>query len=350
MKKRLLTLAVLAMMGLTALTGCGSSKDASSSSDAGGKELVMVWLPNESSEGHKSAREEIGKIIEKATGKKVEHKLTTDYAITVETVANNKAALAWLGPQGYVEAHTKNPAVLPVVVPSGPSGTIDDAVYYAWLAVNKGAEGEYKNGNTFAIDNIAGKSMSFVSNSSTSGFKVPSAGIVKKFSATDKWKDLKAADLMEGGKDKFFKEVMFGGSHQGAALNLLTGKVELAAFCDEVLRPYIKLTSGDENRVGAVYAIKEGAAEPFQKLVGKEYVVISSTPVLNSPIVMNTKMLSKEDQEKILAALTASETSSNPQVFVPKGQNFTGMFIKTKNEQFVKVDDAWFQPIRDLSK
>lgn len=347
MKKRLLALALLTIVGVTALTGCGSSKDASSTNS---KEIVMVWLPNESSDGHKSAREEIGKIIEKATGKKVEHKLTTDYAITVETVANNKAALAYLGPQSYVEAHTKNPAVLPLVVPSGPSGTADDAVYYAWLAVNKGAEGEYKNGSTFTTDNIEGKSMSFVSNSSTSGFKVPSSSIVKKFSATDKWKNLKAADLMEGGKDKFFKEVMFGGSHQGAAVNLLAGKVAVAAFCDEVLRPYIKLTSGEENRAGAVYAIKEGASEPFQNLAGKEYVVISSTPVLNSPIVMNTKVLSKEDQEKILAALTSQETNNNPQVFVPKGQKFNGMYTKTKNEQFVKVDDAWFQPIRNLSK
>lgn len=155
---------------------------------------------------------------------------------------------------------------------------------------------------------------------------------------------------MEGGKDKFFKEVMFGGSHQGAALNLLTGKVEVAAFCDEVLRPYIQLTGGEENRAGAVYAIKEGAAEPFQNLAGREYVVISSTPVLNSPIVMNTQVLAKEDQAKILAALTAPETGGNPRVFVPKGQNFTGMFAKTQNEQFVKVDDAWFQPIRDLSR
>ncbi|MEG6586455.1 phosphate/phosphite/phosphonate ABC transporter substrate-binding protein [Dendrosporobacter sp. 1207_IL3150] len=348
MKKRLLALALLAIVGLTSLTGCGSSKNAGVTAES--KDIVMVWLPNESSEGHKGAREEIGKIIEKATGKKVEHKLTTDYAITVETLANNKAALAYLGPQGYVEAHNKNAAVLPLVVSSGPSGTINDAVYYSWLTVNKGAEDEYKSNNTYAIDKIEGKTMSFVSNSSTSGFKVPSSGIVKKFSAADKWKNIKAADLMEGGKDKFFKEVMFGGSHQGAAVNLLTGKVQVAAFCDEVLRPYIKLTSGEENKVGAVYAIKEGAGEPFQKLIGKEYVVISSTPVLNSPLVMNTKMLSKEDQEKILAALTSPEINNNPKVFVPKGQNFTGMFSKTKNEQFVKIDDAWFQPIRDLTK
>lgn len=349
MKKRLLVWALAAILGVAAVTGCSSTKEAGAG-NADGKEIVMVWLPNESSDGHKSAREEIGSIIEKATGKKVVHKLTTDYAITVEAMANNKAALAYLGPQAYVEAHTKNAAVLPLVVPTGASGTIADAVYYSWLAVNKGAEGAYQSGSSFAIDQIVGKSMSFVSNSSTSGFKVPSAGIIKKFGAEDKWKNIKSEDLMEGGKDKFFKEVMFGGSHQGSAINLLTDKAEVAAFCDESLRPYVKLVSGQENGVGAVYAIKEGAAEPFQNLIGKQYVVISSTPVLNSPIVMNTKMLSKDEQEKILAALTSAETSSNPKVFVPKGEKFTGMFAKTQNEQFVKVEDAWFEPIRALTK
>lgn len=348
MKKKLLTALLAGVLGVTLLAGCGGKDSKSAGGDS--KTITMVWLPNESSEGHKNAREEIGKIIETATGKKVEHKLTTDYAITVETIANNKAALAWLGPQGYVEAHNKNAAVLPVVVPSGPSGTLDDAVYYAWLAVNKGQEGQYKKGDTYAVDNIEGKSFSFVSNTSTSGFKVPSSAIVKQFSASDKWKNLKAADLMQGGKDKFFKEVMFGGSHQGAAINLLSGKVEVAAFCDEVLNPYVKVVNGKPNAVGSVYAVKEGAADPLSKYVGKEYVIISSTPVLNSPIVMNTKILSADEQAKILAALTAQSTTDNKQIFVPKGDKFVGMFIKSKNEQFVKVDDSWFEPIRALSK
>lgn len=346
MRKKILVALMAGVLGVSLLAGCGN--DSKKAADS--KTITMVWLPNESSEGHKNAREELGKIIEQATGKKVEHKLTTDYAITVETIANNKAALAWLGPQGYVEAHNKNAAVMPVVVPSGPSGTLEDAVYYAWLAVNKGQEGEYKKGDSYAIDNIQGKSFSFVSNTSTSGFKVPSSSIIKQFSSNDKWKNLKAADLMQGGKDKFFQEVMFGGSHQGAAINLLSGKVQVAAFCDEVLNPYVQVVSGKPNAVGSVYAVKQGAADPLSKYVGKEYVIIASTPVLNSPIVMNTKMLSADEQAKITEALTAKTTSDNKQIFVPKGDKFVGMFIKTKNEQFVKVEDSWFEPIRALSK
>ena len=348
MKKRLLAIALTAILGVTAITGCGNSNKDKAAADS--KEIVMVWYPNESGDNRKAAREAIGGIVEKATGKKVVHKLTTDYAISIETLVNNKAALGYFGPQGYVEAHNKNSAILPVVVSSGPSGTLKDAVYYSWLAVNKGQEDQYKKGDSYAIDNIQGKRMSFVSNSSTSGFKVPTAGIVGYFSKMDQWKTLQAKELIEGGKDKFFSEVMFGGSHQGAAMNLLSGKVDVAAFCDEVINPYVKLVGGKENQIGAVYAVKEGAAEPFNNMIGKEYFVISSTPVLNSPFVMNTKVLSKEDQEKIMAAFASAEASNNPAIFAPKDAKEPGIYKKTKDEKFLKVEDSWFEPIRALSK
>ena len=59
----------------------------------------MVWYPNESGEDMKSSRDEIGRLISEATGKKVEHQLTTDYAIAIETLVNNNADLAFMGAQ-----------------------------------------------------------------------------------------------------------------------------------------------------------------------------------------------------------------------------------------------------------
>ena len=107
MKKRVLTVILSALLGMSLLAGCGTSPQSASTGD-GGSTITMVWLPNEAGDSHKAAREEFSTVIEKATGKKVEHKLTTDYAITIETIANNKAAIAWLGPQGYIEANKKN--------------------------------------------------------------------------------------------------------------------------------------------------------------------------------------------------------------------------------------------------
>jgi phosphonate transport system substrate-binding protein len=310
--------------------------------------IVWAWYPNESGEELKGARDELGKVVEEATGRKVEHKLTTDYIIAIESVVSGNAHIAFFGAEGYVQAHKKNPKVLPMVVNSGSSGTLEDAIYHSWLNVKKGNEGEYMKDGKYSIDNIQGKRFSFVSNSSTSGFRVPSAGIVKHFSQMDKWKDIETEDLLEGGDNNFFKEVLFGGSHQGSAVNLLTGKSDVSAFCDVCVQNYVEFAEGTENTAGATYRVKADAVEPFDTVRGEEYVIISVTPVLNAPFVANTEVLSQEEINSIIEALTSDKTASNEKVFVPKGAEFKGLFKAP--ERFVKVEDAWFEPIRKLSE
>jgi phosphonate transport system substrate-binding protein len=366
MKKLFLIMLLIALS--TVFVACGSTNTESTETSEGEVEqateetateeaaapekekIVMVWLPNESGADLKDARDEFGKIIEDATGIKVEHQLTTDYLIAVEAMANDNADLAFVGAQAYVEANNKNSAVQPLFVPSGASGTLDDAVYFAWLAVNKGEEAAYQSGDQFAIDNIAGKRFSWVSTSSTSGFKVPAAGIVSHFSKMDQYKSLVAEDLLEGGKDKFFNEVLFGNSHQGSAVNLLSGKADVGSFCDVCVINYIELASGEENKPGAVYKVLKDAAEPFNTVVDKEFVVIQSTPVLNAPFIVNTNLVSEELAAIIQAAFLTDEVANNPQIFIPKDSELKGLFKKTKDERFVVAEDAWFNPIRELSK
>lgn len=344
--KRFFMPLILMVSLLAAAAGCSSQ----SATSQGGDTLTIAWYPNESGEDLKGARDEIAKVIEQATGKKVEHKTTTDYIIAIEAIASGNADLAFMGAQGYIEAHNKNNKVLPLVVPSGESGTLDDAVYYSWLAVKKGNEGQYKNGDRFSIDNIAGKRISFVSNSSTSGFKVPTSGILAYFNKKDQYKDLTAEDLMEGGEGKFFKEVLYGGSHQGSAVNLLTGKADVAAFCDTCVNNYVELVEGEQNKPGAVYRVKQDAAEPFNTVPGEEFVLISVTPVLNAPFVVNTETVSEEDVKKLIEAFTSDEVANNPKIFVPKDSDFAGLFSKKSGkERFVQVEDSWFNPIRELS-
>lgn len=312
------------------------------------KPLIFVWYPNESGEDLKGARDAIAAVIETATGRKIEHKLTTDYTIAIEAIVNAKADVGFFGAQGYVEASSKNAKVQPLVVNSGASGTLADAVYYSWLNVRQGDEGMYKNGAAFSIDNIKGKKFSWVSTSSTSGFKVPSSGIVSYFSKKPENAGLKADMLLEGGAGKFFSEVLFGNSHQGSAVNLLTGKADVAAFCDVCVQNYVEFVSGTENRPGAVYQVRKDAADPFTGMAGQKFVIIQSVPVLNAPFVVNSTTVDAKTIEKIVAAMTAETTAKNEAIFIPKGAAQKGLF--KAGERFLKVDDAWFQPIRDLSK
>jgi phosphonate transport system substrate-binding protein len=334
---------LLAMLLLLTTAACSSTSSSSGNSGKSEKKTITVaWYPNESGQDMKTSRKNLDKVIAKATGKKVIDKLTTDYNIAIEAVASGAADLCFPGAQGYVEAHKKNPKVLPLVVETGPSGTLKDAVYYSWLAVRAEDAAKYKDGSSYSDKNIKGKKMSFVSTSSTSGFAIPTAKIRKDFKSDNVTQD----DLQQSGK--FFSQVLFGQSHQGSAVNLLSSKADVAAFCDTELQRYIDLVSGKFDQPGSTYKIKDNAPEPFNTLKGKKFTVLTVTPVLNAPIIANTETVSKDDQNKIIKTLTSDAVTNDKTIFAPNGS--TALFFKTKNERFVKIDDAWFKPIRDLAE
>lgn len=310
--------------------------------------INVVWYPNESGNDMKSSRDEIGRVIEEATDKEVEHHLTTDYAIAIETLVNNNADVAFMGAVGYIEAKNGNDAVEPLVVPSGESGTLDDAIYYSWLAVNVDEQDNFKVDGEFSLDTIADKPFSFVSNSSTSGFVVPSSGIIEYFSEEEEYADLTQEDLMEGGP--LFSQVLFGGSHQGSAVNLLNNSVEVAAFCDTCVESYVELVEGEANTPGSVYRVKDDAAEPFNTVAGSEFVLMSVTPVLNAPFAANLDVLGQEDFDTLQELFSSDEIANNEQIFVPEDSGESGLFFKSGEERFIPVEDSWFDPIRELSE
>lgn len=325
------------------LAAC-SSEDEQSGAKASDEPLTMVWYPNESGSEMGPSRDAFGEIFEEATGRKVEHKLTTDYAIAIESIASGNAEVAFMGPQGYIEAKNKSADVAPLVVPSGESGTLDDAVYYSWLAVPKDKADDYKVDGEYSLDTTKGKSISFVSASSTSGFKVPTSSIISHFSDTGITEEM----LMEG--NDIYPEVLFGDSHQGSAVNMLMERSDVAAFCDTCVEPYVEIVEGEENTPGAVYKVRDDATAPFNTLAGEEFTLIQVTPVLNSPFVVNTSVLAEDEINKLKELLTSDETTNNTSIFVPEESGGAGLFYKAADERFLEVEDAWFNPIRELSK
>lgn len=365
-----LAIATSLILGLGCLTGCGSSEEATTKTPAENKEqaaeseievleeesgdyadtITLVWYPNESADNFTATREEVGNLIEQATGKKVEQKLTTDYTIAIESVSSGSAQIGCMfGAEGYIQAKNANNAVDVLFVNSGASGTLDDAMYYSFIASKEENAEEYADGDSYSIQNIVGKKMSFVSNSSTSGFKVPTNSIISYFSADSQWADLTVDDLMEGGSDAFFSEVLFGGSHQGSAFNLISGKADVAAFCDTEIAPYASCVEGEEKQVGSVYEINEGAEAPFDTVTGEKFKVIFSTPVMNGPFVYNSETLSPDDVAAIQALFTSDEVANNEKIFYPAdSEEATGAYKKTADERFVTVEDSWYDPIRNM--
>jgi len=342
---KVFTVATLVVTMLLGMAGLGTIAIAGSTAP-----ITIVWYPNESANDYESSRAEFGNLVEQATGRKVEHRLTTDYVIAIEALASGSADIgAVMGAVGYIEAKNKNPNVDVLFVNSGVSGTLDDAIYYSWLCVNVDEAEDFKVDGDFSMATIEGKKMSFVSNSSTSGFKVPTTGIINFFKQTEQWANIDVDDLVEGGSRAFFSEVLFGGSHQGSAFNLVSGKADVAAYCDTELALYTKLKEGEESRVGTIYAIKDDASAPFDTVTGKEFVIIASTPVLNGPNAYNPQNLSADEIQAIRDVFTSDEAANNENFFFTPDSGNVGFYKKTANERYVLVDDSWYNPIREMN-
>lgn len=304
------------------LVGCGSVDGKGGAATAGSDaasidKLTMVWLPNESSSEFDAGREEFGKVLEKYAGVKVELMTTTDYNVAIEAIASGKAQLANMGAEGFIQAQKKNSKVLPLVTTSDTDGKLDGAKYYSRICVPEAEMSAYADSaeeSGYSIKNIKGKRMSFVSATSTSGFKVPCNAIMKAFPD-----DVKSSDELS--TPGFFSQVLFGNSHPGSAVNLLQGDADVAAFDDVDVDTYLDVPEGERdavNAAGSVYSVKADAPQPFDRVQGKKFGIIQSTPVLNGPIAVNTDKVPQEIIDKLVKGLTSKETSEDELLFAPR--------------------------------
>lgn len=333
-----------------ALSGCSSANaSANTSADTASLDkLTMVWLPNESSADFDAGRAEFGKVLEEYAGIPVELMTTTDYNVAIEAIASGKAQLANMGAEGFVQAQKKNDKVLPLVTTSGPDGGLDGAKYFSRIAVPADELSSYADSSDatgYSIKNIKGKRMSFVSASSTSGFKVPSSVIMKVFPDDVKSTD----DLTTPG---FFSQVLFGNSHPGSAVNLLQGDADVAAFDDVDVDMYLDVPTTDRdkaNSAGQVFKVADGASQPFDRVQGKSFGIIQVTPVLNGPIAVNTEVVPQDIIDKLVAGLTSDETSNDKLLFAPKdNENNGAVWSRDDTAGFIAVDNDWYDPIRAL--
>ena len=340
-------LAVIVSFGLLGCDSDSSTEEGYVGNGGNNDPITVVWYPNESSTDYEPARDEFGRLITEATGRPVEHMLTTDYVIALEAVGSGSADIgAMFGAVGLIEIQQRNPEVGVLFADSGPSGTLDDAVYYSWLIVPEDDAGNFASGGGYSIDNIEDQRMSFVSNSSTSGFVVPSSAIISHFGGSADWPNMDEDDLI-GPSANFFSEVLFGQSHQGSGFNVVSGRADVGAVADILMEPYFMLVSGDANAVGAVYEVRETAGAPFDTVPGERITLIESIPVLNGPYVYNPANLSAEEIEAIIEIFTTDEVANNPLFFATE-DGATAFYSKSDNERFIRVDSSWYDPVREM--
>ena len=313
-----------------------------SCNDAEKDSFKIVFYPNESGESMKDARSAFKDILSEALGREVEVLTTTDYNIALETLISGKANMAYVGAEGYVQAHNKNNAVIPLVTNSGASGTLEDSLYYSFIACSTKKQSEFfKEDGKCDINTLQGKKVSFVSVNSTSGFTVPAKFLQKKMGAQD------LDSLIEEGA--YFSKIIFASSHQGSQVMLYKDEADIACFAIPQTIKVYRLISGDENSDGAIYEVQECDDKPFSDYIGEKITILKSIAVLNAPLVINSNTATPDEIAKIKKALTSNKTAENPGIFKMEGAKIKGIFPKwSPKTRLIEVDDKWYDKIRNL--
>jgi phosphonate transport system substrate-binding protein len=108
---------------------------------------------------------------------------------------------------------------------------------------------------------------------------------------------------------------------------------------------YVDLTSGKDQQEGAVYTVKKDAAAPLNTLAGKQYTIIKSIPVQNTPLEANSSVLNQKTLDAITKALTSDKVTNDTTIFAQKGTPGS-MFVQP--HKFLKVDDSWYDPMKKV--
>jgi len=296
MKNRLVFLVSMVLLASLLLTGCatgaGSGEDANKWPD----KIIFGYLPNEeaSDENMKQGRDMLMEAMTDFLGVPVEIYICSDYNAVIEAMRNEKVHIAQFGPFSYIIANERSQAEAVCVT----AANTDSAVYYSYLVTH--VDSGIKN-----IEDIRGKTMSFVDPASTSGNLVPRATIVANLG-------VKPEDIDTG----VFSSVQFAGSHENSFLAAANKSVDVAAVSSST---YVK-------------TIDKG-------LVKAEdiHIIFKSDPIPSSPVAVYGG-LPEDLKAKIIEFF---HTYDNPEYFTLR---------KEEGKKFIPVDDAMYDCIRDIAE
>ena len=164
------------------------------------------------------------KYLESKLGMKVEFTPVTDYAASVEAIANKKIDMAWFGGFTFVQANVRSGGKIIPLVQRAEDETFKSVFITTDPAITKLAD-------------LKGKDVSFGSQSSTSGHLMPRSFI------------------MQAGidPDKDFKRVAFSGAHAATIAAVASGKVQAGALNVSVCNKFIEDKKVDTSKVRVFY-------------------------------------------------------------------------------------------------
>jgi phosphonate transport system substrate-binding protein len=186
--------------------------------------LRVSAIPDENPTELQRKFKPLGDYLAKATGLKVEFTPVTDYAASVEGLVNNKLDMVWFGGFTFVQAKVRsNGKVVPLVQ------RLEDASFRSvFVTTDK---------NITKLEDLKGKTLSFGSESSTSGHLMPRAFLL-------------AAKISP---ENDLKRIAFSGAHDATVAAVAGGKVDAGALNISVWEKLVATRKVDSTVVRVFY-------------------------------------------------------------------------------------------------
>ena len=187
--------------------------------------LRVTAIPDESPTELARKFAPLGQYLESKLGMKVEWTPVTDYAAAVETVVNKKIDMAWFGGFTFVQANVRSGGkIVPLVQREEDEKFRSVFITEAKSSINK-------------LEDLKGHTLSFGSQSSTSGHLMPRSYLL-------------AAKI---NPDVDLKRVAFSGAHDATIAAVASGKVDAGALNISVWEKFVAEKKVDPAQVRVFY-------------------------------------------------------------------------------------------------
>jgi phosphonate transport system substrate-binding protein len=187
--------------------------------------LKVTTIPEEAATEQIRKFGPLVKYLERQMGMKVEFTPVNDYPAAVEALVNKQVDLAWLGGFTHVQAQIRSGGkIIPIAQRE------EDAQFRSVFIAQT-------DSGIKQLSDLKGKTVSFGSQSSTSGHLMP-----RSF-------------LLQAGIDpeRDFKRVAYSGAHDATIASVVSGKVDAAALDITVWRKFVDEKKVDTSKVNVFY-------------------------------------------------------------------------------------------------
>lgn len=268
----------------------GSADPNSDSSVAEVKELYIAVIPDRSAETQQEQQQKFAAYLESTLGIPTDFEITPNYETSIQLIVEEKVEMAYLVPFSYIQAKDQNPNIEPLVAHIEKS---TGRPWYTGVIVADTSQG------IKSLEDLRGKRFGFVSQSSTSGYLVPSAQFQQ----------------IGINPEEDFAQIAYAGSHDKNATALAEGNVDAIAIEEKVYQK----------------AIESG------ELPSDRYTILwQSDPLPNSPLVIRSTLPDKF-KLKVRKAL----------IEAPPGLGLVG---GDQASGYTSVQDEDYEPIRRIQE